>query len=465
MTRENQIDCPISMWAKQAPERQAISSGGQSWTYAQLHAAIWKVQTRLVSVVQRGSRIAIPADRSFPFVTLFFACLREGVVVCPVNPDFPVAYIKKMCEGLELAYYPELLKRREKDESGEWPRRATLRLDQPATTVLTSGSSGSPKGVQHSIANHIFSSKGAIEALCVERSSTWLLSLPVYHVGGLAILFRSFVAGGQVRLPVLDISSEISKHRITHVSLVSTQLQRLLQSPPQQLGDLEVVLVGGGPTGTSLISSAVDAGLPIYKTYGMTESSSMVTSTGRLGLHSVLESSGKVLTHREIRVTENGQIRVGGPTIAMGYVTKDGLQQLVEGDGYFSTGDVGEISTDGDLIVRGRLDNMFISGGENIFPEEIETEIDKNESVIASVVVAVDSKDYGWRPVAFVRTRSGVEFDTVAEDLRQDLETRIPRFKIPDAFFPWREELVSNSLKVDRGSFLSEAERLLNKPG
>ena len=224
--------------------------------------------------------------------------------------------------------------------------------------------------------------------------------------GGLSILFRCLLAGATVALPEPGASpgSSIEELGITHVSLVATQLRRLLKEKPET-GGLKAILLGGGPAPESLLEEAVGRSLPVRNSYGLTETTSQVTATPSEtgpGLGD-LRTAGRVLNYREVSVSREGEILVRGETLFAGYVEGDRVERPLDAEGWFHTGDLGEFDASGNLRVLGRSDNLFISGGENVQPEEIEAALELLEGVERAVVTPVPDAEFGRRPVAFVK--------------------------------------------------------------
>ena len=153
---------------------------------------------------------------------------------------------------------------------------------------------------------------------------------------------------------------------------------------------------------------------------------------------------------------EEGEILVQGATLFQGYLEGDAVQQPFGANGWFHTGDLGWIDADGFLHVRGRMDNMFISGGENIQPEEIEAALSALPGVSQAVVVPVADDEFGQRPIAFVR---GTDEALPLETLADQLEDLLPRFKIPHSYYPW--PAIAEGMKVSRAAFRRHAEELV----
>ncbi len=343
-------------------------------------------------------------------------------------------------------------------------RHPNISLDCDATLIFTSGSSGAPKAALHTFANHYFSALGSNLNIPFGPGDRWLLSLPLYHVGGLAILFRALAGGGAVAIPApgMSLIEAIQRLQATHLSLVATQLFRLLREDPpgKILSNLKAILLGGSAIPASLIRQAAGLNLPIHISYGCTEMASQVAATPP-GAREKLSTSGRVLKYRELKIAPGGEILVKGETLFRGYVRGTALEQRRDARGWFPTGDLGALDEDGYLIVRGRKDNMFISGGENIHPEEIETQLCRVEGIEQALVVPLEDEEFGMRPAAFVKMQPGKTLDEQA--LRRFLETRLARFKIPDYFFPWPTENAAQAagqtgIKLNRQYFRELAE-------
>jgi O-succinylbenzoic acid--CoA ligase len=183
----------------------------------------------------------------------------------------------------------------------------------------------------------------------------------------------------------------------------------------------------------------------MYTTYGLTEMASQVTTTAPNATQSELRTAGRVLPGRELMIGSGDEILVRGETLFLGYYHTDHLDRPLDDAGWFATGDRGALTSEGFLTVTGRCDQMFISGGENIFPEEIEQALLGLSSILQSIVVAVPDAEFGQRPVAFVQS---TEFQPT--EWRRQLAEQLPGFKIPKLFLPWPESTASTSLKPSR---------------
>jgi o-succinylbenzoate---CoA ligase len=420
--------------------------------------------------LEPGSRVALHLPKDERYVALVLALIRAGHVACPVSDRLPPRGVARLLEraacsalisedqellqtaGAELLRpAPEALLRVGKQRA----EPADIPHERSATIIFTSGSSSVPKAALHTFGNHYYNAIGSNANIVLQPGDRWLHSLPLYHVGGLSILFRCLLEGATVALPLpgSSLGESIASLGTTHVSLVSTQLSRLLRESAD-LGGLEAVLMGGGPVPPSLVDEALARELPLYTSYGLTEMASQVTTTPPGACPEQLRTAGRVLPRREVSVSESGEILVRGETLFAGYAEGEELDRPVDEEGWFHTRDFGELDGSGYLRVGGRMDNLFISGGENVQPEEIEEALYRLEGIDEAVVVPVPDEEFGARPVAFVRMDHGEP-----GELAYELEPVLPRFKIPISFYPWPEE-ARRGMKADRAALSELARRL-----
>lgn len=315
------------------------------------------------------------------------------------------------------------------------PDRAPLDLPVGAATLIrTSGSSGRPKLAVHSLSQFVTGARAAIDALDVREGDGWLLSLPYHHVGGLSIVFRTLLGGAELLISEEDqsLGAALSALVPTHVSLVPTQLFRLLGEAPGVLASPRRVLLGGSSLSASLRRRGLDARARLAVSYGSTETTAFVAVSAEPEVVARPGSAGRPLPERDLVVDADGEIRVGGPTLFLGYLEEGRLRNPRGGDGRFATGDLGSIDGDGVLYVLGRRDRMFISGGENIHPGEIEAALESISGVEEAVVVALADAEFGARPVAFVACASPAPS---RGEIEARLRSELAGYKVPSAFY------------------------------
>lgn len=402
-------------------------------------------------------RVVLCDENSVEYVVLLLALWQLQAVAVPINPRWPdkmiTAYASRM-NAKHILYSADIRRlvcydARQQVEAQKGFK--DLELDQEVTIIATSGSSGEVKAAMHTWSNHYYSALGSNEMIPLTNADRWLLSLPLYHVSGLGITVRCLLAGASlVIMTDHDVMTAIRRSQVTHVSLVSTQLQRLLadENNYDLLRSLKCILLGGSAIPPRLIEQSFKLGLNVYLSYGLTEMASQVATGKLMGENKVCV---KVLPYRQLTVSGAGEILVKGETLFKGYIAGAKINLPAVGQ-WFATGDMGHLDGDGCLTVSGRRDSMFISGGENIHPEEIEKALLGIKGVVEAIVIPKEDEEFGHRPVAFIRYEGNV----LDEDyLVRCLKDVLPRFKVPTAFFPWPAHLISQGIKISRQDFLN----------
>lgn len=425
--------CPIAKAAKHLPHHPALVTDTTAWTYREVDRIIGHFCSELSSQgIQRGSRVAFVAKKIPQTIFLLFALFRLKATACPLSYREPPEKIPSLLKQLSHTHYidPEKFQIQLTFSASS----CTVDDESLATMLFTSGSSGMPKIACHYFKNHFFSAFGANLAMNYDNSSIILLSLPFFHVGGLALLFRGFLSGATLVLSELSFLEAICRHRATHCSLVPTQLFRLLQNERSLLKEakqtLRCLLLGGAATSITLLNQAKRENLPLFNSYGLTEMSSIVT----LQKEPSAESIGKPILFRELNLSEN-EIMVRGETFFAGYWNMQSEQcELSLNDGWFATKDLAEQTETGELKYLGRKDRLFISGGENVHPEEIEQVILNLGGIVQAAVLSFDDPEFGKRPVAFIQDEVQGRSH---EQLKEMLKSSLPHFKIPMHFFPF----------------------------
>ncbi len=386
----SEIECPISYHASENPSALALICGKQQITYKQADLYIEGIIDSLK--IKPLTTVSFYPTHSPITPLLFFALFRIGAIAFPLNPNLPSTTATLDIEQIKLT-------------AGKQKTRI-FSLNTMATHLTTSGSTGKPKIACHSLGNHIYSAYGSNEKMPIHLGDRYLLSLPCFHIAGIAILFRTFLAGGCVVM-----GSEID-HSITHLSLVPTQLYRYLNTEPFD-HNLKHILLGGAHIDEKLFNAGIERGLPLHPTYGMTEMSSQITTS-----FDKTYSMGHLLPHRELKI-EKSEILVRGKTLFQGYLNEP------KTSGWFRTGDLGTYCQKKGLTVHGRKDRMFISGGENIQPEEIEKILMNHPKIDIAYVKPIEDAEFGKRPVAHISPYIPLE------ELLPYLKNHLPRYKIP----------------------------------
>ena len=370
-----------------------------------------------------GKPTLLSGSPDLPTALRLLAVLAAGRVVAPLSPRLPATEVRRRGERISLRIEP----------------------GNAATILFTSGSSGTAKAVWHDLESHVRSAKAASSRIPLGPGCGWVLSLPFHHVSGLAILIRCLFSGAAVVFPDRNqpLIQQLNDPLASHASLVAVQLQRLVESKAQG-ASLQAVLCGGGPFSEPLVRCAINSGIPLHLTYGMTEAASQITTSQRLTHLQDLLHVGHALPGSEVALSATGEILVKSPSLAR-LILRGQREWLhpCDADGWFPTGDAGVFAPGGELVVLGRCDRMLISSGENIHPECIEQLLSGVEKIRRAVVVAVPDKKYGQRPAAFIS--GDVEVSTLREFLSASLES----FAVPDHFYPWPDGVPADTEKID----------------
>ena len=252
----------------------------------------------------------------------------------------------------------------------------------------------------------------------------------MFDVCGQGIIWRWLLQGATLQICEDKCDFMDGLDEVSHASLVPTQLQRYLEQRQQPLAKPKSILLGGAFIPPELVELAKKRNIVTFSGYGMTEMASTICA-GRNESHNV----GYPLLGREVRLV-NQEIWVKGAGLAQGIWQKNGeIRPLVNAEGWLQTKDKGEWNAKHQLIVLGRLDNMFISGGENIQPEEIEQQIYSSNLVSQAFVLPIDDKEFGARPVAFIQFKEN-HFETESTKLQCYLAEKLEKFKQPIRYFP-----------------------------
>jgi O-succinylbenzoic acid--CoA ligase len=362
-----------------------------------------------------GHLIAFRAPPSPEVAALFFAAWRLNASICPLSLRLPPEQIAATLQRLKPHIYIDSFPISSPLLNSE------ISLPTPSLLLFTSGSTSLPKIAVLSLKNLLCNAHPAIRLLDLRPQDKYLLNLPLYHVGGISILIRSILSRAQLVLDERDPA-------ITHMSAVPTQLFR--ESPVYK--NLRCLLIGGAPI------LSYPEHLPCYLSYGMTEMGSLIAASFRPPAPFHL---GFPLEGRDVRLS-NGEIEVKGDCLFQGYWEAGQISKPFDPQGWFKTGDIGELSCEG-LRILGRKDWQFISGGENIQPEEIESALLSLQGVFEAAVVPQDDEEFGKRPCAFVRATGS------AASLAALLLEHLPKFKIPIRFL-FVDEIPRNGLKINR---------------
>jgi o-succinylbenzoate---CoA ligase len=357
---------------------------------------------------------AVLVERATPRLVELLAAALDGTgpAILPLDAGLPPARLGELIEALA----PDSVE----DERGVHQPRSVRNggvAEGTAVVIGTSGSTGAPKGVELSAAALRHSAQASLDRVGARPGERWLCCLPVAHVAGLQVLVRSLVGGTEPVLADRADAATLAASGCSHVSLVPTQLQRLLESDVGKsvpLARFSSVLLGGAAAPAGLLSAARAARVPVVTTYGMTE-----TCGGCV-------YDGVPLDGVRVRIGEDERVWLSGPVLFTRYRGVPGEPE----EGWFRTGDLGRLDESGRLTVRGRADDVINTGGHKVVPGEVVAALENCPGVRDVAVVGQPDPEWGERVVAVVAPADPADPPGL-ELLRLHVRERLPRYAAP----------------------------------
>lgn len=477
------------------PQKLALLIGEQRWTYGELDTAVAHLTTFLHHKgIRPGQFVAALLPNSLEYVCLIHALARLGAVLVPLNTRLTPAELQWQIDHVGakwlvtdeekwsivncqlLIVNEETIATTKPLTIDHWP----LTIDHLQAVIFTSGTSGQPKGAMLTFANHFYSAMASAYRLGVQPDDLWLSVLPLYHVGGLAVIFRSCLYGTAVSLhPRFDLAAihnDLDHNPITLISLVPTMLHRLLETRTHWPASLRLILLGGAAAPAELVQRAnalprnlsiansqwpianekeltidnwpltIDPSPPLVATtYGLTEAASQVATMLPADVARKPGSVGKPLLFTSVKIVNEqgqelpphqiGEIVASGPTVMAGYFAReqepeeDQAPLLPCSPAPLHTGDMGYLDADGDLWIVQRRSDLILSGGENVYPAEVEAVLRQHPAVAEACVVGIPDAEWGQRVAAMVQVKPG---QTVTEtDLLAFCRQQLAGYKVP----------------------------------
>lgn len=381
---------------------------------------------------------------------------REQVIVSPgSDPGSVIDLMTLPAHGTQVVLCDPRLPAAESRRRRRAAREAVGR--EAATILFTSGTTAPARAVRLTTANWMAAVTASATHLAHDAGDVWLAVMPLHHVGGVSILYRTAFVGATVRwISRFDVAEMTKAMRgdVTIVSVVPTMLRRILDHDENAYSDLRAVLVGGGPIPAGMIDEAHSRGIPALPTYGMTETCGQV-ATLRPG--SPPRRAAHLLPGVELRIGSDGRIEVRGGQVSPGYADTDDRPARE----WFVTPDLGELAADGTLRVLGRADDVIVTGGENVSPGHVEGVLIAHDGVAAVAVVGVEDPEWGMSVAAvYVGT---VEPEALIEWSRSRLTApelprrlhRVDRLPMTDLGKIDRRAVLAYQSGVRRSRFLS----------
>ncbi|OCA91469.1 O-succinylbenzoate-CoA ligase [Bacillus sp. FJAT-27225] len=453
------------------PERPALIYNNQLITFMELYQESLSLAGRLTAVgIGSENYTAVLIKNNLDSSILLYALQLCGVPTVMLNNRLTSAEIAWQLQDSNAQFLisePSLLSLAKEASSGieglqtvslaelsnkpptEFAEPDEIALDQVCTVMYTSGTTGHPKGVLQTYGNHWWSAAGSALNLGLTDQDTWLCTVPLFHISGYSILMRGIIYGNLVVLhdhfDPKQVVKDIFEKKVSYMSVVGTSLNRVLEElEPRKLPDtFRAMLLGGGPAPLPLLEACINQNVPVFQTYGMTETASQSATLAPEYSLSKLGSAGKPLFPVSIKIQlpdgseapagAEGEILVKGPNVTPGYLNKPDVTAEKIINGWLHTGDIGRMDEEGFLYVVDRRSDLIISGGENIYPAEVESVLVSHPDIWDAGVTGVPDDRWGQVPAAFIIPMEGRTL--TEEDLRDYCLTRLAKYKVPRDFY------------------------------
>ncbi|WP_301546833.1 long-chain fatty acid--CoA ligase [Gordonia sp. X0973] len=459
------------------PDRPAITFGDTTWTYGQLDDRINRLASVLAAGgVRAGDRVGYAGMNHPSFLEALFAAARLGAIFVPLNfrlTGAELAYIlgdagigtliaDEAMAGVIDSADVHLTRRIGVTPIEGWEPieeliAAAEPLSEPAVPepsdvaliMYTSGTTGRPKGAMLTHGNMFWNNVNALLSLDTSESDTSLVCAPLFHIGGLNVttLITLQKGGHIVLMPAFDPTAAcalIEKHRITTMFGVPAMFLFMSQVPQFTTADLSSIrflVCGGAPVPEPLMKTYAARGLPFAQGYGLTETAPLALVIGIEESAAKIGSAGsKVLPLSEVRlvdaannevaVGESGEVCVRGPQVMAGYWhNPEATAAVIDDEGWFHTGDVGREDADGYVYIVDRVKDMVISGGENVYPAEVESVLYSHPAIAEVAILGLPDEKWGEAVTAVVALADGQS--VTLEELRDYAKDKLAGYKLP----------------------------------
>lgn len=467
----------LAQYAVLTPDAPCLAFEDEMLTFADVDARSNRLANALAQHgIGLGDRVAVLSHTSPVFYELSFACARLGAIMLPLNwrlapreiagifadatPALVIAAVALRPLLADVVALPPVISLETafstfRDSADATRLAGRIAPDAPALLLYTSGTTGQPKGVMISNANLAHVERMAHEAWGFTADSVNLVAMPLFHIGGIGYGMMALSQGGHtVLLQAADppsIIAAINEHAVTHAFFVPTVIHRLVEHADATgiaPTSLQRILYGAAPVGEGLLRRAIASfGCQFSHAYGMTETAGTVITLSPEdhdpdGLYPArLRSCGKPLpwvelalvdpvTGRDVATGDVGEIRIRSGMVMLGYWNKSAeTAAAVTAEGWLCTGDAAIRDADGYVTIHDRYKDMIVSGGENIYPTELENVLADHPAVSEVAVIGVPHPKWGETPRAYIALRAGQS--AVAIDLISFTRDRLAHYKCP----------------------------------
>ena len=443
------IDHWIRNTARRTPQRVAIDYFGRDVTYVELDRRSDALAAELLERgLRRGERVATLTGNSPEHVIVFFACAKAGLMLVPLNWRLAAPELRYQLDDAEPSVFFVEAEYSELASDTGWtfeplappdelvaPVSVDVADDDGLLLIYTSGTTGRPKGAVLTHANCFWTNLSFDLATGLTGDDVVLQVLPQFHCGGWNVQpLLAWWKGARVVLErsfeparVLSLLAEKQVTTMMGVPAIYLFLSQEAAFEAADLSSLRLAVVGGAPMHEELIRVWQARGIEIVQGYGLTEAAPNVLCLPPEDAIRKMGSAGKPYAFVEVRLGDGDELLVRGPNVFPGYWRNPDATAAVLRDGWLHTGDIAEVDGDGCYRIRGRLKDMYISGGENVYPAEVEGVLHEHSSVAHAAVVGVPDARWGEAGVAFVVANEPVSEEALLVHCRE----RLAKFKVP----------------------------------
>ncbi|WP_188801797.1 o-succinylbenzoate--CoA ligase [Sporolactobacillus putidus] len=451
--------------AELTPDRTAFETDRETVSFRTLFQMVTDIARELRSIgVRENDKVALLSESSLELVGFYHAISGAGAVSVPLNnrlsPEEAAWQLRDcgarwlICDQAFLPLAQMIVDRTPctlltMAEVHDQPKtscglNSAFDLNKPCTIIYTSGTTGHPKGVVLTYGNHWWSAAGSVLNLGLREDDKWLCCVPLFHVSGLSILMKNVIYGMTVVLSGKfnphAANRQICANGVTMMSVVANMLRRMLDDAGAEgyPGTFRCMLLGGGPAPLPLLNRCKEKRIPVFQTYGLTETASQTATLPPEYMFTKIGSAGKPLFPAEIRIVTDGkamrpnqpgEIIVRGLNVTPGYWgRRDATERAIKG-GWLYTGDIGYLDQEGFLYILDRRQDLIISGGENVYPAEVESTLLGHPAVEEAGVIGVADETWGEVPYAFVVIKKGLVFSE--KELLNYCRRRLAGYKLP----------------------------------
>lgn len=405
------------------PNQIAIDDGNERLSFAELKKQV-EVLVGKIDHLNPGSRVGLLATNTLMSYKLALAIMCSGRTIVWLNWRLAGEELERQIKdsGLQLCLVENSLWRSGmtnpfKSYSAFLITNAdpgelipVFKSDWVASIMYTSGTTGKPKGVLQTFGNHFYSAVSSALNLGLSSADKWLCVAPIFHISGFSIIMRGLIYGMTVRLVEKFRAEEIERilanETVTIMSVVPFMLKKLIQQQNKTNthynSAFRCMLLGGGTIDRETLEICLQRSIPVVQCYGMTETCSQIVALRSADALLKLGSVGQPLFSTQLKLSKDGEILLKTPALTPGYLNLPNKLPSKMIDGWYRTGDIGHLDKEGYLYIDGRADEMLISGGENIFPQEVEQVYQRYPQINEVAVVGQNDSVWGQVPVAFV---------------------------------------------------------------